>query len=194
MTPTTSRRLGSRSVKIRCHGSPKIIASQSRPWIPMTRASHVPKIDISMPMLHADAPTSLFQADDSAPLLCADDPTPPLSTDDPDEPNDPRDLASLGIPSSVVGIDSVSFADPEDPELPPGRADVSPSSSLFDSRASSVESDDEDTLDEVQQMKKAMKAKKKTKLKVCPNPPGSSLSDTKSLQRLWRKCGISEES
>ncbi|KFK32883.1 hypothetical protein AALP_AA6G299800 [Arabis alpina] len=51
-------------------------------------------------------------------------------------------------------------------------------------------SDDEDTLDEVQHTKKA---KKKAKVKVRPIPPGSSLSDEKSLQRLWRKCGISEE-
>ncbi|KFK22210.1 hypothetical protein AALP_AAs50665U000700 [Arabis alpina] len=45
-------------------------------------------------------------------------------------------------------IDDLSFVDPEDPKLPHGSADASSSSSSFDSRASSVERDDEDTLDE----------------------------------------------
>ncbi|KFK23585.1 hypothetical protein AALP_AAs62636U000100 [Arabis alpina] len=67
------------------------------------------------------------------------------------------------------------------------------SSSSTSSRASSAKSDDEDTIDEVQQTKKTKKAKKKAKVKVRPNPPGSSLLDARSLQRLWRKCGISEE-
>ncbi|KFK31281.1 hypothetical protein AALP_AA6G092200 [Arabis alpina] len=70
-----------------------------------------------------------------------------------------------------------------------GRAEASFSSSSFDLRASN----DEDTFDEVQQIKKATKAKKKVTVKVRPDPPGSSLSDMKSLQRLRRKCGISEE-
>ncbi|KFK29466.1 hypothetical protein AALP_AA7G137700 [Arabis alpina] len=44
-------------------------------------------------------------------------------------------------------------------------------------------------------MKKAKNAKKKVKVKVkvCLNPPGSSLLTAKSLQRLRRRCGISEE-
>ncbi|KFK23315.1 hypothetical protein AALP_AAs74635U000300 [Arabis alpina] len=45
-------------------------------------------------------------------------------------------------------------------------------------------------LDEVEQMKKA---KKKRKVKVCPDPLGSTLSDETSLQRLRKKCRISEE-
>ncbi|KFK22607.1 hypothetical protein AALP_AAs50814U000200 [Arabis alpina] len=95
--------------------------------------------------------------------------------------------------ASITSIDGMIPLNDEDPELPPGRADASYSSSSFDSRASSAESDDEDTLDEVQQTKKIKKAKKKAKVKIRPNPPGSSLSDAKSLQRLRRKYGISEE-
>ncbi|KFK22606.1 hypothetical protein AALP_AAs50814U000100 [Arabis alpina] len=95
--------------------------------------------------------------------------------------------------ASITSIDGMIPLNDEDTELPPGRADASYSSSSFDSRASSAESDDEDTLDEVQQTKKIKKAKKKAKVKVRPNPPGASLSDAKSLQRLRRKCGISEE-
>ncbi|KFK22561.1 hypothetical protein AALP_AAs42440U000100, partial [Arabis alpina] len=44
-----------------------------------------------------------------------------------------------------------------------------------------------------EQPKRAKKVKKKTKAKVCPEPPGSSLSDPKSLRRLRKNCGISEE-
>ncbi|KFK40996.1 hypothetical protein AALP_AA2G071900 [Arabis alpina] len=77
----------------------------------------------------------------------------------------------------------------EDPGLP-----LAPlSSSSSSSRASSAESDDEDTLDEVQQTRKTKKAKKKVKVKVQPNPPESSLSSAKSLQRLRRRCGIPED-
>ncbi|KFK32345.1 hypothetical protein AALP_AA6G229500 [Arabis alpina] len=82
---------------------------------------------------------------------------------------------------------------PDDPEVPPGRADASCSSSSFDSRGSSNESDDEDMFLEVEQTKKAKKAKKKAKVKVRPDPPGFSLSDEKSLRRLRKKCGISKE-
>ncbi|KFK22912.1 hypothetical protein AALP_AAs40207U000100, partial [Arabis alpina] len=81
----------------------------------------------------------------------------------------------------------------EDPDLPPGKAFASSSSSSSGSRSSDDESDDENTLDEVGQPKKAKKAKKKVRAKVCPDPPGSSLSDPKSLRRLRRHCGISEE-
>ncbi|KFK26567.1 hypothetical protein AALP_AA8G265600 [Arabis alpina] len=56
--------------------------------------------------------------------------------------------------------------------------------------ASSVEIDDEDTLDEVQKTKKAAL---KQRVKIRPNPPGSTLSKETSLQRLREKCGISEE-
>ncbi|KFK40202.1 hypothetical protein AALP_AA3G343300 [Arabis alpina] len=98
-----------------------------------------------------------------------------------------RDITEGLMRPSVGGL--IPLND-EDPNIPPGRADVSPCSSSSDSQASS---DDEDTLDEVQQTKKAKKAKKKAKVKVRPNPHGSSLSDARSLQRLRRKCGISEE-
>ncbi|KFK22824.1 hypothetical protein AALP_AAs64964U000100 [Arabis alpina] len=81
----------------------------------------------------------------------------------------------------------------EDPDLPPGNAFVSSSSSSSGSRASDDESDDENTLDEVEQPKKAKKAKKKARAKVCPDPPGSSLSDEKSLRHLRKMCRISEE-
>ncbi|KFK22236.1 hypothetical protein AALP_AAs42893U000900 [Arabis alpina] len=54
-------------------------------------------------------------------------------------------------------------------------------------------SDDEDTFIEVEQTRKAKKVKKKPKVKVRPDPHGSSLSDEKSLKRLRKKCGISEE-
>ncbi|KFK31406.1 hypothetical protein AALP_AA6G108100 [Arabis alpina] len=77
----------------------------------------------------------------------------------------------------------------EDPELPSEDAFASSSSYSSSSRASS----DEDTFDEVQQTEKAKKAKKRVRVKVRPNPPGSSLSSAKSLRRLRRRCGISEE-
>ncbi|KFK41001.1 hypothetical protein AALP_AA2G072500 [Arabis alpina] len=73
-------------------------------------------------------------------------------------------------------VDDLSFLNDEDSELPPGRADASSSCFSFDSRASSVESDDEDLLVEVEQKKKAKKkAKKKGRVKVRPNPPRSTL-------------------
>ncbi|KFK22374.1 hypothetical protein AALP_AAs62195U000100 [Arabis alpina] len=78
------------------------------------------------------------------------------------------------------------FVDNEDPNLPPGDAFASSSSCSSDSKASS----DEDESLEVGQTRKV---KLKTKAKVCPDPPGSSLSDPKSLRRLRRHCGISEE-
>ncbi|KFK22237.1 hypothetical protein AALP_AAs42893U000900 [Arabis alpina] len=48
-------------------------------------------------------------------------------------------------------------------------------------------SDDEDTFIEVEQTRKAKKVKKKPKVKVRPDPHGSSLSDEKSLKRLRKK-------
>ncbi|KFK22586.1 hypothetical protein AALP_AAs49101U000200 [Arabis alpina] len=78
----------------------------------------------------------------------------------------------------------------QDPELPSGDAFASSSSSSSGSRASS---DDEDTFIEVEQTKKAKKAKKKAMAKVCPDPPGSSLSSEKSLRHLRKKYGIPEE-
>ncbi|KFK32777.1 hypothetical protein AALP_AA6G287300 [Arabis alpina] len=68
--------------------------------------------------------------------------------------------------------------------------EASSSSSSSDLRDSS---DDEDTYLEVEQIKKTRKAKNKAKAKVCPDPPGSSLSDEKSLRRLRKNCGISED-
>ncbi|KFK43730.1 hypothetical protein AALP_AA1G165000 [Arabis alpina] len=107
--------------------------------------------------------------------------------------DDTRRLASLGDPSATNGpsfVDGMIPLNDEDPELPPGRADGSYSSSLW---AFSDESDDEDTLVEVEQTRKAKKAKMKTRVRVRPDPPGSSLSYEKSLKCLRKKCGISEE-
>ncbi|KFK29454.1 hypothetical protein AALP_AA7G136500 [Arabis alpina] len=59
--------------------------------------------------------------------------------------------------------------------------------------ASNDKSDDENTFDEVEHPKKTKKAKKKARAKVCPDPPGSSLSDEKSLRHLRKICRISEE-
>ncbi|KFK22012.1 hypothetical protein AALP_AAs39993U000300 [Arabis alpina] len=117
-----------------------------------------------MPTLRADAPTPSLRADDLAPLLRADDPAPPLSIDDPDD-----------------------FVHPEDPELPPGCADISPSSSSSDSRASN---DDEVAVDEVEQTKKAASTQR---ARVRPDSPGSTLSKKESMQRLRKKCSISED-
>ncbi|KFK32265.1 hypothetical protein AALP_AA6G219900 [Arabis alpina] len=85
-------------------------------------------------------------------------------------------------------VDDLIPLNDEDPELPPGRADASPSSSLFDSRA--FEGDDEDLVDEVEQTKKAASTQK---VKVCPDSPGSTLSKKESLQHLQEKCRISED-
>ncbi|KFK22533.1 hypothetical protein AALP_AAs42214U000100, partial [Arabis alpina] len=95
------------------------------------------------------------------------------------------DVEIVGTHRSLV-TDGLSFADDTDQNLPFGRADASSSSSSSDSSAFS----DEDVSREVGQMRKV---KSKTKAKVCPDPPGSSLSDPKSLRRLRRHCGISEE-
>ncbi|KFK41280.1 hypothetical protein AALP_AA2G109600 [Arabis alpina] len=93
----------------------------------------------------------------------------------------------------IDGLDPSRFIDDIYPMLPPGYADASlssPSSSSSGSRGSSVEGDDEDLLVEVEQMKKA---KRKRKVKVRHVPLASTLSDEKSLQRVWKKCGVSEE-
>ncbi|KFK26030.1 hypothetical protein AALP_AA8G194500 [Arabis alpina] len=118
------------------------------------------------------------------------------------------EVDGVGI-SGVIGIDAdgsgVQHADvtetvggtiplnDEDPDLPSGHAFVSSSSSSSGSRASNDESDDENTFVEVEQPKKAKKAKKKAGAKVHLDPPGSSLSNEKSLRLLRKKCGISEE-
>ncbi|KFK24568.1 hypothetical protein AALP_AAs61185U000200 [Arabis alpina] len=51
--------------------------------------------------------------------------------------------------ASITSIDGMIPLNDEDPELPPGRADATYSSSSFDLRASSSESDDEDTFVEI---------------------------------------------
>ncbi|KFK31535.1 hypothetical protein AALP_AA6G125000 [Arabis alpina] len=81
----------------------------------------------------------------------------------------------------------------KDPDLPSGKAFASSSSSSSGSEASNDESDDENTFDEVEQPNKTKKAKKKARAKVCPDPPGSSLSDEKSLRHLRKICRFSEE-
>ncbi|KFK32259.1 hypothetical protein AALP_AA6G219000 [Arabis alpina] len=60
-------------------------------------------------------------------------------------------------------------------------------------RGVAAESDDENTFVEVEQTRKAKRVKKKARVKVRPDSPGSSLSDEKCLKRLRKKCGISEE-
>ncbi|KFK23641.1 hypothetical protein AALP_AAs68684U000100 [Arabis alpina] len=95
------------------------------------------------------------------------------------------DIETVETRHSLV-TDGSLFVDDTDPQLPFGRADASSSSSSSDSGAFS----DEDVSLEVGQTRKV---KSKTKAKVCPDPPGSSLSDPKSLRRLRRHCGISEE-
>ncbi|KFK40784.1 hypothetical protein AALP_AA2G040500 [Arabis alpina] len=81
----------------------------------------------------------------------------------------------------------------EDPDLPSGKAFASSSSSSSGSQASKDESDDENTFDEVERPKKTKKVKNKARAKVCPDPPGSSLSDEKSLRHLRKTCRILEE-
>ncbi|KFK43988.1 hypothetical protein AALP_AA1G200400 [Arabis alpina] len=73
------------------------------------------------------------------------------------------------------------------------RADASSSSSSSDLSASSDEDADEDMSVEVERRKKVKKVKKKAKLRACPDPPGSSLSNVRSLRRLRKSCGIPEE-
>ncbi|KFK28825.1 hypothetical protein AALP_AA7G054000 [Arabis alpina] len=115
-------------------------------------------------------------------------PMPPRHVDDPTWTR----VEDIGV-NGVIGIGGAIPFNDEDPNLPFGRAEASSSSSSSDSGASSEESDEEDSLIEVEQTKRAKKIKKKAKAKVHPDPPGSSLSNEKSLTRLRKKCGISEE-
>ncbi|KFK33138.1 hypothetical protein AALP_AA6G335900 [Arabis alpina] len=99
-------------------------------------------------------------------------------------PSFPDDHVNERVEGRVF-VDS-PFVDNENPNLPTGDAFASSSSCSSDSK----ESSDEDVSLEVGQTRKV---KLKTKAKVCPDPPGSSLSDPKSLRRLRRHCEISEE-
>ncbi|KFK45093.1 hypothetical protein AALP_AA1G342800 [Arabis alpina] len=101
------------------------------------------------------------------------------------------EVAAAEDPTGNSTDDSKAF-NADDPKTT-SVSDIEPTSRLTSSEDPSVASDDEDLLDEVQQTEKAKKAKKKAKEKVCPDPPGSSLSNEKSLRRLRKKCGISEE-
>ncbi|KFK24350.1 hypothetical protein AALP_AAs59243U000100 [Arabis alpina] len=91
---------------------------------------------------------------------------PDVVTDDPEV----RETTEGLVRPSVGG--SIPLND-EDPDLPPGCADVSPCYSSSDSQASSDESDDENVYVEVEQTRRAKKVKKKAKVKVCPDPPGA---------------------
>ncbi|KFK39827.1 hypothetical protein AALP_AA3G293400 [Arabis alpina] len=114
----------------------------------------------------------------------------------------------LGEGTFVVGV-TIPLND-EDPDLPSGNAFVSSSSSSSGSSVFSDGDDDEDMSVEVERTKKFKKIRKKAKSKVertkkfkkirkkakskvSPDPPGSSLSKEKSLRRLRKDCGISEE-
>ncbi|KFK28886.1 hypothetical protein AALP_AA7G060400 [Arabis alpina] len=102
-----------------------------------------------------------------------------------DHIGDPSTMIQRGVaPTGMIPLND------EDPELPSGNVFPSSSFSSYGLRASSDESDDEDTFVEVEQKRKAKKVKKKAKAKARPDPPGSSLSDEKSLKRLRKKCGI----
>ncbi|KFK21872.1 hypothetical protein AALP_AAs73343U000100 [Arabis alpina] len=104
------------------------------------------------------------------------------------------DVLSLGVRGEdALRIGGTIPLNDKDPELPPGRADASYSSSSFDSQVSSDKSDDEGMFIEVEQTRKAKKVKKKAKVNSRPDPSGSFLSNVKSLKRLRKKCGISEE-
>ncbi|KFK32068.1 hypothetical protein AALP_AA6G195400 [Arabis alpina] len=150
-------------------------------------------VDTPMPSFSENPMTSCGRGEDPMLLAQTEDPTLLVHTEDPrtlvgdgprsslrstEDPDDPRAEGRLFVDSL--------FVDDESPNLPPGNVYASSSSWSSDSRVSS----DEDPLDEVQQTKKA---RKKAKVKVCLNLPGSSLSDEKSLQHLRRKCGISKE-
>ncbi|KFK23884.1 hypothetical protein AALP_AAs70313U000100 [Arabis alpina] len=88
-------------------------------------------------------------------------------------------------------VDGMIPLNDEDPDLPSGNAFASSSSS--GSSVFSDEDGDEGISVEVERTKKAKKVRKKTKSKVSPDPPRSSLSNAKSLRRLQKSCGISEE-
>ncbi|KFK25739.1 hypothetical protein AALP_AA8G153300 [Arabis alpina] len=84
------------------------------------------------------------------------------------DPDDPLAYPEDLIRPSVGG--SIPLND-EDPDLPPGRADVSPCSSSSDLQASSDESDDENVSVEVEQTRRAKKVKKKAKAKNRADAP-----------------------
>ncbi|KFK24108.1 hypothetical protein AALP_AAs40209U000100 [Arabis alpina] len=139
---------------------------------------------------HADDPMRLARHDSFTSVKRRDRPG-----DDPTrsvrQGGDPTTLNESTEVTNVV--EDSWFVDDTDQQLPPGKVDASlspPSSSSSGSRVSSFERDDEDMLGEVEQTKQVAP---KLKAKVRPNPPGSTLSDKKSLQRLRKKCGISEE-
>ncbi|KFK29535.1 hypothetical protein AALP_AA7G146800 [Arabis alpina] len=148
-------------------------------------ATCCPKFDPTYARLDLDGPTSLLLANETdeavtsgTEVTSADVTTKLTGTDDP-----VRGVA----PTGMIPLNN------EDPELPYGNVFPSSSSSSSGLRASSDESDDEDMFVEVEQTRKAKKVKKKAKVKVRPDPLGPSLSDEKSLKRLRKKCGISEE-
>ncbi|KFK25817.1 hypothetical protein AALP_AA8G165400 [Arabis alpina] len=100
-------------------------------------------------------------------------------------PSDPTLLQTQDGPrTEEVMIDGMIPLNDEDPELPHGCADVSSSSSSSDSRNYGVEGDGEDIVDEVEQPKKAASTQR---VKVRPDPPGSTLSKKESLQRFREK-------
>ncbi|KFK33143.1 hypothetical protein AALP_AA6G336600 [Arabis alpina] len=122
----------------------------------------------------------------------------------PDEPNARTPVVLAGLDTDVQSTEDpmgsvidnsydpndLRFMDDESPNLPLGRADASSSSSPSDSHASSVEGGDEDIVDEVEQTKKAASTQR---VNVRPDPPGSTVSKKKSLQRLREKCKTSED-
>ncbi|KFK29340.1 hypothetical protein AALP_AA7G121000 [Arabis alpina] len=140
-----------------------------------------------------DDPIETFQMTSDATVATTSCSVPDIVMTTPMSDEDPRRLVGLGDPNATDGSSFVILLNDEDPELPSGNAFASSSSSLYGSRASSDESDDEDMFVEVEQTKKAKKVKKKANVKVRPDPPRSSLSNEKSLRHLRKKCGISEE-
>ncbi|KFK21979.1 hypothetical protein AALP_AAs42616U000100 [Arabis alpina] len=138
-------------------------------------------------------PYARLDPDGLTPSLTTDDPTATVCTDEPksltcDGGTDEflRNRAPTWVEGIELGVDGLEAShgndtevademfplNDEDPDLPPGNAFVSSSSSSSGSRTSDDESDDENTLGEVEQPKKAKKAKKKARAKVCPDPPG----------------------
>ncbi|KFK32457.1 hypothetical protein AALP_AA6G244400 [Arabis alpina] len=113
-----------------------------------------------------------------------DDPKSLVSTDVPGRASCGTDiLVSSGTDDSVI-LDLNMFVYDTNPMFHVGDVDAPLSSSSSSSSDSRAFSDDEAPVDEVEQTKKAKKTWKKAKVKVRPNPPGSSLSDEKSLQRI----------
>ncbi|KFK41141.1 hypothetical protein AALP_AA2G090900 [Arabis alpina] len=158
-----------------------------------------------MPMLstsgsHTDADVLLQST--SSRICRTDDTDVPMITTSPSGTRCADDIVVVtprGVNAEVVTdprthpVDVSIPLNDEDPNLPLGRAEASSASSSSDSGASSDESDDENTFVEVEKPKKTKRVKKKGRVKVHPDPPGSSLSNEKSLRLLRKKCGISEE-